>query len=110
MLWQIPAKKTGNNVYEPKLVPSQSQERESCKYLLHSFAPYPLLYLCQMDLLQIDLTIKTLGLDLLDQRLYFNSHYHYSFYLKTSLYFHFFIFLMPYVFFSSKILQYFIDF
>lgn len=42
-LWQIPARKAGNNRQEPKLVPYQSQEKASHKYLLHSFAPHLLL-------------------------------------------------------------------
>lgn len=58
VLWQIPARKTGNNAYEPKLVSSQSQERKLQIPLTELF-PYHLLYLCQMDLLQTDLTIKT---------------------------------------------------
>lgn len=42
VLWQIPARKAGNNRYKPKLVPYRSQEKASHKYLLHSFAPHPL--------------------------------------------------------------------
>lgn len=101
VLWQTPARKTDNNAYEPKLVHSQSQDRESCKYLLHSFAPYPLLYLCQMDLLQTDLTIKTLRLGLpIKPKIIFQFLLSLFFLLKKLIIFSsFVIFLKDYAFF-----------
>lgn len=80
----------------------QSQAKTSFRHLLHSFAPHPFFYLCQADLHQIDVMIRSLML-LIRWFFRFRSPLILS---LGKVHYLFITFLMAYVFFLSEVFQY----